>query len=56
WCYHLICLGFHIISIAEGRNDVFSAIYTHWPIAPKIIVYDFTCQLASYCLIPEPSF
>ncbi|KAF8510655.1 hypothetical protein BU17DRAFT_77649 [Hysterangium stoloniferum] len=56
WCHHLICLGFHIIPTAEGLNDVFPVIYTHWPIAPKIIVYDFACQPASYCLIHKPSF
>ncbi|KAF8511263.1 hypothetical protein BU17DRAFT_77530 [Hysterangium stoloniferum] len=38
------------------HNDVFSAIYTHWPVAPKIIVYDFACQLAPYFLICEPGY
>jgi hypothetical protein len=28
WCTHSVCLGFHSIPVAEGRNDVFSAIYT----------------------------
>ncbi|KAI9457498.1 hypothetical protein HD554DRAFT_2207202 [Boletus coccyginus] len=50
WCTHSICLGFYSIPIAEGRNDVFSAIYTHFLIAPKVIIYDFACQLAPYCL------
>ena len=56
WCTHSIGLGFHIMPKAEGRNDVFSAIYTHWPVAPKIIVYDFACQLAPYCLVREPGY
>ncbi|KAF8515124.1 hypothetical protein BU17DRAFT_76913 [Hysterangium stoloniferum] len=56
WCTHSIGLGFHIMPKAEGCNDVFSAIYTHWPVAPKIIVYDFACQLAPYCLIHEPGY
>ncbi|KAI8974547.1 hypothetical protein BD414DRAFT_399949, partial [Trametes punicea] len=56
WCRHSICLGFHTIPVAEGRNDVFSAIYTHFPTAPKIIIYDFACQLASYCLIREAQY
>ncbi|KAG6909020.1 hypothetical protein DXG01_002293, partial [Tephrocybe rancida] len=56
WCTHSICLGFHTIPIAEGRNDVFSAIYTRFPIAPEIIVYDFACQLAPYCLVREASY
>ena len=56
WCTHSICLGFHSIPTAEGRNDVFSAIYTHFPQAPKIIVYDFACQLAPYCLVREARY
>ena len=30
WCPHLICLGFHMIPQAEGRNDVFSALYVYF--------------------------
>lgn len=56
WCPHSVCVGFHIIPRAEGRNDVFSALYTHWPVAPKIIVYDFACQLAPYSMVREPIF
>lgn len=28
WCPHMICLGFHNIPRAEGRNDVFSVMLT----------------------------
>lgn len=56
WCTHGVCLGFHTIPIAEGRNDVFSAIYTRFSIAPEIIVYDFACQLAPYCLVREARY
>lgn len=56
WCPHSVCLGFHVIPTAEGRNDVFSALYTHWPTAPKIIIYDYACQLAPYSLIREPTY
>ena len=56
WCCHSICVGFHVIPTCEGRNDVFSALYTQWPTAPKVIVYDFACQLAPYCLLREPQF
>lgn len=56
WCRHSVCVGFHIIPTCEGRNDVFSALYTHWPTAPKVVVYDFACQLAPYCLLQEPQF
>ncbi|KAL9935199.1 hypothetical protein V8E36_006275 [Tilletia maclaganii] len=69
WCRHLICVGFHIIPRCEGRNDVFSAIFTRWPTPPTTIIYDFACQLAPqlrtefrehpyapYCLAREPTF
>lgn len=56
WCRHSICLGFHIIPSTEGRNDVFAALYTQWPIAPKVVVYDFACQLAPYSFVREPKF
>jgi hypothetical protein len=56
WCTHSVCYGFHCIPRGEGRNDVFSAIVTHWPVAPKTIVYDFACALGPYCLIREPDF
>ncbi|KAH8105834.1 hypothetical protein BXZ70DRAFT_1036489, partial [Cristinia sonorae] len=56
WCTHSICLGFHTMPVAEGRNDVFAAIYTHFPVAPEIIVYDYACQLAAYSLVREACF
>jgi hypothetical protein len=56
WCTHSICYGFHFIPKGEGRNDVFSAIYTRWKEAPKRVVYDFACALAPYCMTREPNF
>lgn len=56
WCTHSICYGFHCIPKGEGRNDVFSAIYTHWRTAPAYIVYDFACALAPYCMTREANF
>ncbi|TFK58249.1 hypothetical protein BDN72DRAFT_739945, partial [Pluteus cervinus] len=56
WCTHSICYGFHFIPSGEGRNDVFSAIYTRWPVAPKRVIYDFACALGPYCLTREPEF
>ncbi|KAG6914402.1 hypothetical protein DXG01_000546 [Tephrocybe rancida] len=56
WCTHSICYGFHFIPNGEGRNDVFSAMYTRWPKAPKRIVYDFACALGPYCMTREPDF
>lgn len=51
WCRHRICVGFHIIESGESRNDVFSPIFTRWTKAPKTIVYDFACQLATYNMV-----
>lgn len=56
WCSHSICYGFHCIPKAEGRDDVFSAMVTRWPTAPKIVIYDFACALGPYCLLREPMF
>ncbi|KDR72093.1 hypothetical protein GALMADRAFT_74422 [Galerina marginata CBS 339.88] len=56
WCTHSISYGFHCIPLAEGRNDVFSALYTRWEKAPKVIVYDFACALQPYCMLREPEF
>ena len=51
WCRHRICVGFHIIQKGEGRNDAFSPIYTRWAKAPKLVVYDYACQLMPYDMV-----
>ncbi|EKM75940.1 hypothetical protein AGABI1DRAFT_94560 [Agaricus bisporus var. burnettii JB137-S8] len=56
WCTHSISYGFHCIPQSEGRNNVFSAMITHWPVAPKCIIYDFSCALAPYCILCKPHF
>jgi hypothetical protein len=56
WCPHLICLGFHKIPVAEGRNDVFSALYVYFEQAPEVVIYDFACQLGTYSRSREPEF
>lgn len=56
WCTHSICYGFHCIPSGEGRNDVFSAMITRWPKAPKRVIYDFACALGPYCLVREADF
>ncbi|KAJ3521134.1 hypothetical protein NMY22_g12435 [Coprinellus aureogranulatus] len=56
WCRHSVCYGFHCIPEAEGRNDVFSAMFTRWPVAPKRVIYDYACALGPYCMIREPEF
>lgn len=56
WCPHLVCLGFHKMPRAEGRNDVFSALFKYWKTPPQVVIYDFACQLQPYCMTREPEF
>lgn len=56
WCPHCVCLGFHCIPKGEGRNDVFSAVFTRWEKPPKVVIYDFACALGPYCMMREPEF
>lgn len=56
WCTHSICYGFHCIPRGEGRNDVFSVLYTRWPEAPTHVIYDFACALGPYCMTREADF
>ncbi|KAF9455681.1 hypothetical protein BDZ94DRAFT_1286061 [Collybia nuda] len=45
WYTHGVSYGFHCIPRGKGRNDVFSALWTHWPKASEVVVYDFACAL-----------
>lgn len=56
WCPHLVCLGFHCIPKGEGRNDVFSALFTRWEIPPEVVIYYFACALGPYCMLRETKF
>ena len=56
WCSHSICYGFHCVPECEGRNDIFSAMVTRWPTAPKRVIYDFACSLGPYSMLREPLF
>ena len=56
WCRHRICQGFHVMVKAEGRNDVMSAVLTRWKRAPRVICYDYACDLMRYSITREPSY
>ena len=56
WCSLSICYRFHCIPREEGQNDIFSAMITQWPKAPKRVVYDFACALGPYCMTCEADF
>ncbi|ORY41974.1 hypothetical protein BCR33DRAFT_698914 [Rhizoclosmatium globosum] len=55
-CSHRFFYGFHFFDSFEGRNDMFSAIYTRFPTAPEVVVHDFACALGDYCLSREPQY
>ena len=46
-CPHGVALGFHVIPVAEGRNDAFTPLVTRFSEEeqPLYIVYDFSCKL-----------
>ncbi|GAA5993703.1 hypothetical protein JCM11641_004843 [Rhodosporidiobolus odoratus] len=56
WCPHGICIMYHTMPGAEGRNDVFAALLCYFSVAPEVVVYDYACQLAQYALVREPEF
>ncbi|TYJ53182.1 hypothetical protein B9479_006210 [Cryptococcus floricola] len=57
WCPHGICVAYHLMPSSEGRDDFFSMLYCHWETAPeKVIIYDFACALAHYCMLRAPAF
>jgi hypothetical protein len=74
-CTHQFFYGFHFFDTFEGRNDMFSAMYTRYsqcicilhaklaltlclrfPVAPEVVIHDFACSLADYCLSREPMY
>ncbi len=54
YCRHEICYGYYIMPNAEGRNEAFSFLYKYFAVAPKVVVYDFSCALQDYCLNRQP--
>lgn len=56
FCEHGVCYGFYILNRAEGRDEAFSFLTTHFEEAPETVVYDFACALQEYCLNRAPQF
>ena len=56
FCPHGFGYGTSIITNAEGRKDAMLSLYTHCETAPKVVVYDFACQLEEYCRNRVPAF
>ena len=53
---HGHCYGFHIVNGSEGRKDPMHALYSYSKDAPKVLFYDFACQLEEYSLNRESGF
>ena len=39
---------------AEGPRQVYEVLCTRWKTAPRVILYDNACQLATYALARDP--
>ena len=55
FCEHSHCYGFHDILHAEGRRDAFMVL-RNLANKPKVVVYDFACQLEEYCMARDPFY
>lgn len=49
FCPHGICLGFQALKTFEGPSTAFDLLYTRFPEAPGVVVYDNACNLARLC-------
>ena len=56
-CLDCCCLvGFNALHEGESARSVFEVLYTRWPSAPDMVVYDNACNLSIYCHIRESYF
>jgi hypothetical protein len=56
-CTHTFCYGWHCMFGPEGRKDVMKVLYKRMPqtvLDNLIVIYDFACQAAEYCIKREP--
>lgn len=56
FCPHGFGYGTSLIMNAEGRKDAMHALYTHCERPPRVVIYDFACQLEEYSRNREPDF
>ena len=54
-CVHGTCLGFSIMDRSESAAVPFNIFMTCFESPPAVIVYDASCQLATYALEREPA-
>lgn len=56
-CTHTFCYGWHCMFGPEGRKDVMKVLYERLPekvLDNLVVIYDFGCQAAEYCIKREP--
>jgi hypothetical protein len=58
-CICLDCLrvvGFNAMHEAESARSVFEVVFSRFPTAPDVIIYDNACNLSQYCHTRESYF
>lgn len=50
------CIGFHMMRDSESPRTLFEVLYTRFPVAPRLVVYDNGCNAHAFALNREPVF
>lgn len=50
------CIGFHMMAESESPRTLFEVLYTRFPTAPRLVVYDNSCHAHAFALNREPEF
>ena len=50
------CIGFHMMPSSESPRTLFEILFTRWPTAPEVVVYDNGCHAHAYALNREPEW
>ena len=56
YCQHGVCSGYEVMAQCESPKLPFQILFTRFPQAPHVIVYDNGCKLHVYCLNQEPGY
>ncbi|XP_035659097.1 uncharacterized protein LOC118404183 [Branchiostoma floridae] len=56
FCPHGVCYGFTAMQSCESPRHPFEILRTRFPVAPRVVVYDNSCQLHKYAMNREPHF
>ena len=55
FCKHGICLGYQLMRTPESPRIPFDILMRRFQTMPRIIIYDNSCKLHTYCLKREPA-